>query len=31
LILPVGIGEVEEINYIEECKILNIIKESHDA
>lgn len=31
LILPVGLGEVEEINNIEENKILNIIKECQNA
>ena len=31
LILPVDIEKVEEINTIEESKILNIIKECHNA
>lgn len=31
LILPTGLGKVEEINTIEEAKILEIIKECHNA
>ncbi|MER3123751.1 hypothetical protein ABQG71_21685, partial [Bacillus altitudinis] len=31
LILPTDLGKVEVVNDIEECKILNVIRECHNA